>query len=141
MLYEVITSKRTRLEIVTEGVLTRRLQADPELTGIGLVILDEFHERSLHADLALALCRDTQCGLRPELRLLVMSATLAAEPVAALLGGAPVLRSEGRSYVITSYSIHYTKLYEQSRDRRTDRSVGGRPRAGDCARAGRGGPD
>jgi ATP-dependent helicase HrpB len=98
--YEHCVSKRTRLEVVTEGILTRRLQADPELTGIGLVILDEFHERSLNADLALALCRDAQRGLRPELRLLVMSATLAAEPVAALLGGAPVIRCSGRSYPV-----------------------------------------
>jgi ATP-dependent helicase HrpB len=98
--YERSFSNRTRLEIVTEGILTRRLQTDPELTGVGLVILDEFHERSLNADLALALCRDAQRGLRPELRLLVMSATLAAEPVAALLGAAPVIRSEGRSHPV-----------------------------------------
>ncbi len=99
--FERCGSKQTRLEVVTEGILTRRLQADPELAGVGLVILDEFHERSLNADLALALCRDAQRGLRPELRLLVMSATLAAEPVAALLGGAPVIRCSGRSYPVT----------------------------------------
>lgn len=98
--YERRTSPRTRLEVVTEGILTGRLQADPELTGIGLVILDEFHERSLNADLALALCRDIQDGLRPDLRLLVMSATLEAEPVAALLGGAPVIRCSGRSFAV-----------------------------------------
>jgi ATP-dependent helicase HrpB len=99
--YERRRSQRTRLEVVTEGILTRRLQADPELTGIGLVILDEFHERSLHADLALALCRDAQQGLAPELRLLVMSATLDAAPVAALLGDAPVIRCAGRSHPVT----------------------------------------
>lgn len=99
--YERCVSKRTRLEVVTEGILTRRLQADPELTGVGLVILDEFHERSLNADLALALCRDAQRGLRPTLRLLVMSATLEAEPLAELLGGVPVIRCSGRSYPVT----------------------------------------
>ena len=98
--FERCGSKQTRLEVVTEGILTRRLQADPELAGVGLVILDEFHERSLNADLALALCRDAQSGLRPQLRLLVMSATLAAEPVAELLGGAPVIRCEGRTHPV-----------------------------------------
>lgn len=99
--YERCISPQTRLEVVTEGILTRRLQADPELTGIGLVILDEFHERSLNGDLALALCRDVQRGLRPDLRLLVMSATMEAEQVADLLGGAPVLRCSGRSFPVT----------------------------------------
>lgn len=98
--FERCVSPRTRLEVVTEGILTRRLQADPELTGIGLVILDEFHERSLNADLALALCRDAQRGLRPDLRLLVMSATLDAEAVAGLLGNAPVIRCGGRSFPV-----------------------------------------
>ena len=67
---------QTRLEVVTEGVLTRMIQRDPELTGVGLVILDEFHERSLQADLALALLLDVQQGLRDDLKLLIMSATL-----------------------------------------------------------------
>jgi ATP-dependent helicase HrpB len=98
--YERCASRRTRLEVVTEGILTRRLQADPELAGIGLVILDEFHERSLNADLALALCRDAQRGLRPDLRLLVMSATLEAEAVAGLLGNVPVIRCSGRSFPV-----------------------------------------
>jgi len=70
------SSKNTVLEIVTEGVLTRLLQADPELSGVGLVIFDEFHERSLHADLGLALCLEVQNSLREDLRLLFMSATL-----------------------------------------------------------------
>ncbi len=89
----------TRIEVVTEGILTRRLQQDPELEGVGLVIFDEFHERNLHSDLALALCLDAQQGLREDLKILVMSATLDGERVARLLD-APVLRSEGRSYPV-----------------------------------------
>ncbi|MCD9025866.1 ATP-dependent helicase HrpB [Cohnella sp. NL03-T5] len=91
---------RTRIEVVTEGVLTRMLQADPALEGIGLVIFDEFHERSLQADLGLALCLQTQALLREDLKLLVMSATFEAQPVASLLGGAHVVMSEGRSYPV-----------------------------------------
>ncbi|WP_298438956.1 ATP-dependent helicase HrpB [Geobacter sp.] len=93
-------SSRTRVEVVTEGILTRRLHFDPLLAGVGAVIFDEFHERSIHADLALALCRDVQLGLREELRIIVMSATLDAGPVAALLGQAPVISSGGRSYPV-----------------------------------------
>ncbi|WP_240703018.1 ATP-dependent helicase HrpB [Cohnella luojiensis] len=93
-------SSRTRIEVVTEGVLTRMLQADPALEGVGLVIFDEFHERSLQADLGLALCLQSQALLRDDLKLLVMSATLEAEPVAGMLGGAPIVRSEGRSYPV-----------------------------------------
>lgn len=92
-------SAQTRVEVVTEGVLTRRLQSDPELKGVGLVIFDEFHERSIHADVALALCLDL-CILREELRLLVMSATLDAEPVAALLGDVPIITTQGKSYPV-----------------------------------------
>ncbi len=73
----------TRLEVVTEGVLTRMIQRDPELSGVGLVILDEFHERSLQADLALALLLDVQQGLRDDLKLLIMSATAGQRPLAA----------------------------------------------------------
>jgi len=91
---------RTRIEVVTEGVLTRMLQADPALEGVGLVVFDEFHERSLQADLGLALSLQSQELLRDDLKLLVMSATLEAEPVAELLGGAPVIRSEGRSFPV-----------------------------------------
>jgi ATP-dependent helicase HrpB len=98
--FERRVSGRTRIEVMTEGILTRRLQSDPFLEGVGLVIFDEFHERNLHADLALALCRDVQQGLREDLRLLVMSATLDAEPVAELLGGAPLLTSQGRSFPV-----------------------------------------
>jgi ATP-dependent helicase HrpB len=98
--YAQKTSPSTRVEVVTEGLLTRRMQRDPELKGVGLVIFDEFHERSLHADLALALCRDIQQGLREDLRILVMSATLDAEPLAKLLGGCPIITAEGRSYPV-----------------------------------------
>ena len=102
----------TRIEVVTEGILTRRLQRDPGLDGVGLVIFDEFHERSLQADLGLALAVDARRHLRPDLRLLVMSATLDGERVAALLGGgaddpagdrsgpAPVVTSESRAHPV-----------------------------------------
>jgi ATP-dependent helicase HrpB len=99
--YERRIGPATRLEVITEGLLTRRLQSDPELTGIGLVIFDEFHERSLQADLALALCRDVQRGLREDLRILVMSATLDADPLARLLDDCPVITAAGRSYPVT----------------------------------------
>ena len=89
----------TRIEVVTEGILGRRLQQDPGLEGVGLVIFDEFHERSLYSDLALALCLDVQQGLREDLKVLVMSATLESDRVARLLA-APVLHSEGRSYPV-----------------------------------------
>ncbi|HET7370691.1 MAG TPA: DEAD/DEAH box helicase, partial [Gammaproteobacteria bacterium] len=90
----------TRIEVVTEGVLTRLLQNDPELAEYGLVIFDEFHERSLQADLGLALALDVQGSLRPELRLLVMSATLPGERVAAFLGDAQIVSSAGRSFPV-----------------------------------------
>ena len=98
--FDRCVSARTRVEVVTEGVLTRRLQGDPELAGVGLVVFDEFHERSVHADLALALCLDVTRSLRPDLRILVMSATLETGPVAALLGGAPVVRGAGRAFPV-----------------------------------------
>ncbi|MFO7714460.1 ATP-dependent helicase HrpB [Desulfosarcina sp.] len=92
----------TRIEVITEGVLTRMLQSDPPLTGVGLVIFDEFHERSLDADLGLALCRDVQGVLNRDLRLLVMSATLDAQPVTALLDDAPLIRCDGRMFPVTT---------------------------------------
>jgi ATP-dependent helicase HrpB len=98
--FESRTSKRTRIEIVTEGILTRRLQNDPALDGVAAVIFDEFHERSLHADLALALCLDARKTLREDLKLIVMSATLDCGPIAALLGDAPVLTSLGRAFPV-----------------------------------------
>ncbi len=93
-------SKQTRIEVLTEGILTRMLQQDNSLEDVGLVIFDEFHERSLHADLALALCREMQQVLRNDLRILIMSATLDGEKLAALLGNAPVVTSSGRQYPI-----------------------------------------
>ncbi len=91
--------KDTRIEVVTEGILTRRLQNDPELAGVGAVIFDEFHERSLNADLGLALCLEVAGALRDDLILVAMSATLDAEPVATLMD-APMVTSEGRSYPV-----------------------------------------
>ncbi|EBG2250515.1 ATP-dependent helicase HrpB [Salmonella enterica] len=91
---------RTRLEVVTEGVLTRMIQRDPELRGVGLVILDEFHERSLQADLALALLLDIQQGLRDDLRLLIMSATLDNDRLCQRLPDAPTIVSEGRAFSV-----------------------------------------
>src|SRR5262245_19728609 len=93
-------SARTRIEVVTEGILTRRLQHDPSLEGIGLVIFDEFHERSLDGDLGLALALEAQEALRPDLKILVMSATLDGTAVSALLGDGPVLKSEGRAFPV-----------------------------------------
>jgi len=97
-------SSGTRVEVVTEGVLTRRLQHDPELAGTGLVVFDEHHERNLQGDLGLALALDVQGTIRPDLRILVMSATLDGERVARLLGGdgppAPIVASEGRAHPV-----------------------------------------
>ncbi|KAB7624308.1 ATP-dependent helicase HrpB [Alkalilimnicola sp. S0819] len=93
-------SEATRIEVVTEGVLTRLLQDDPELGAYGAVVFDEFHERSLQADLGLVLVREAQQALREELRILVMSATLDAGPVARLLDDAPLISSAGRSYPV-----------------------------------------
>ncbi len=93
-------SAKTRIEVVTEGILTRRLQQDPELSGTGLVIFDEFHERSLDADFGLALTLDIQRGLRDDLKILVMSATLDAARVAAHLGDAPVIDAPGRVFPV-----------------------------------------
>jgi ATP-dependent helicase HrpB len=97
-------SRHTRLEVVTEGILTRRLQGDPILDGVGLVIFDEFHERSLHADLALALCREVQSALRDDLRILIMSATLDGEALQSALGKPPIITALGRQYPV---DIHY----------------------------------
>lgn len=90
----------TRIEVVTEGVLTRLIQHDPELTGVGLVIFDEFHERSIHADTGLALCLDAREGFRPDLRVLVMSATLDTQAISGLLGNAPIIRGEGKQFPV-----------------------------------------
>jgi len=93
-------SARTRIEVVTEGVFTRMIQDDPGLDGVAAVLFDEFHERSLDADLGLALARDSQQLLRDDLRILVMSATLDGAAVARLLGDAPVIESQGRAYPV-----------------------------------------
>src|SRR5919205_1880304 len=113
---------RTRVEVVTEGVLTRLLQADPGLEDVGLVIFDEFHERSLHADVGLALTLQTREVLRHDLRVLIMSATLDGASVAALLGDgadqpAPVVTSEGRSFPVE------TRYLERRADRPVEATV------------------
>lgn len=94
-------SALTRIEVITEGVLTRRLQHDPSLEGVGLIIFDEFHERNLHSDLGLALGQEIQAQLRPDLKILVMSATVDGEALAAHLGHCPLLCSSGRSFPVT----------------------------------------
>src|SRR3954462_12395786 len=93
-------SRQTRIEVVTEGIFTRLILDDPSLDGIAAVLFDEFHERSLDADLGLALARDVQEGLRDDLKLLAMSATLDGARVAKLLGDAPVVESEGRAFPV-----------------------------------------
>lgn len=93
-------SRATRIEVVTEGIFSRQILDDPELNGIAAVLFDEFHERSLDADLGLALARDAQTGLREDLRILVMSATLDGARIAKLLGDAPVVASEGRAFPV-----------------------------------------
>ncbi|MDB5973267.1 MAG: hrpB, partial [Nevskia sp.] len=98
--FEKKISAATRIEVITEGLLTRRLQADPELPGVGLVIFDEFHERSLDADLALALTLDARANLNPALRLLVMSATLDTQRVSALLNNAEIIESGGKLFPV-----------------------------------------
>jgi ATP-dependent helicase HrpB len=98
-------SRKTRIEIVTEGIFTRMVVDDPMLTGVAAVLFDEFHERSLDADLGLALARDAQQGLREDLKILVMSATIDGARVAALLGGAPVIESTGRSFPVETHYV------------------------------------
>ncbi|MGB3411160.1 MAG: ATP-dependent helicase HrpB [Microthrixaceae bacterium] len=140
-------SANTRVEVVTEGLFLRRLQHDPSLDGVGAVLLDEFHERSLDSDLSLALLLDTRAALRPDLRILVMSATLEAEPVAELIG-APIIRAESSMFPVeTRYrqgSIHIP-LHERVSDvvlesLRTDKGdvlvfLPGRPEIGRTRRA------
>ena len=100
-------SAATRIEVVTEGVLTRMLQHDPTLDGYGLVVFDEFHERSLHADAGLALTLQAHALVRPELRVLVMSATLDGAALARRLGDAPLIACEGRQFPVdTRYTPH-----------------------------------
>jgi ATP-dependent helicase HrpB len=117
--FEDVSSPRTRIRFVTEGLLLRRLLSEPTLPGVGAVLLDEFHERHLHGDLALALLRRLQRTRRPDLKLVAMSATLDAAPVAAFLG-APTLRSEGRRFEV---KVEYLTPEEAARsdDRLEDR--------------------
>jgi ATP-dependent helicase HrpB len=115
-------TSRTRIEVVTEGILTRMISTDPALEEYGLVIFDEFQERSLHADLGLALTLESQTILRPELRLLVMSATLDGERVSRLLLGAPIVSSVGRSFPV---ELRYAARQDDGRlEGRVARAVG-----------------
>src|SRR5512144_2088655 len=109
--FEEVAGPRTRLRYVTEGLLTRRLVSEPTLPRVGAVVLDEFHERHLQGDLALALLRRLQRTARPDLKLVAMSATLDAAPVARFLG-APALRSEGRRFEV---AIEYLSPEEAAR--------------------------
>jgi ATP-dependent helicase HrpB len=112
--FEDVSGPRTRLKFLTEGVLTRRLLSDPQLAGVGTVILDEFHERHLDSDLALALLRRLQKTARRDLRLAVMSATLDAGPIADFLGGCPILRSEGKLFeLVVEYTPHSAAPLEE----------------------------
>ncbi len=111
--FERKVSSITRIEVVTEGILTRRLQQDPTLDGVGLVIFDEFHERNLHSDLGLALCLDLQRALNESLRLMVMSATLECEPLCRLLDGARLIRAQGRTFPV---EIRYQQRISQDSD-------------------------
>ena len=106
-------SKGTRLRVLTEGILTRQLLEDPYLEGVGAVILDEFHERSINTDLAIALLKEVRQTVREELKLIVMSATLEAEPVAAYLDNCPIIRTEGRTFPI---DIRYTPVVRGSEE-------------------------
>jgi ATP-dependent helicase HrpB len=108
--FEEVAGARTRLRFLTEGILTRRLISDPELSGVDTVVLDEFHERHLESDLALALLRRLQSTRRPDLRLIVMSATLDTGPVARYLGDAPILRSQGRLFDLSVAHQPYSAL-------------------------------
>ena len=101
-------SAKTRVTVVTEGIFTARIQRDPELAGVSAVLFDEVHERSLDGDFGLALALDAQAGLREDLRLVAMSATLDGARFAALMGGAPVIESEGRSWPLTLRHIGRT---------------------------------
>jgi ATP-dependent helicase HrpB len=123
MRLETRVSAATRIEVVTEGILAAILQRDPALEGIGAILFDEFHERSLQADLGLALCLDVQANLKPELRLLVMSATLATGSVAALLGDAPIVQSTGRAHAVE------VRYLERSAQRSVVRPSGDDPAA------------
>ena len=118
--FERKTSKATRLLVVTEGILLRRLQDDPLLEGVGAIVFDEFHERSLSSDLALALTQRVRSEVRDDLKLVVMSATLDPAPVATFLGGAPVIETEGRSFPV---DVEHRSTSSEERIERTVRSA------------------
>ena len=99
---ESVQSKETQILIITEGILTRKLQHDPSLEDVALIIFDEFHERSLHADLSLALALESQAVLREDLKILIMSATLNTSAISELMEHAPIVQSEGRSFPVDS---------------------------------------
>ena len=123
---ETVAGKDTRLEVVTEGILTRLLHSSPDLPGVGIVIFDEFHERSIHADLGLAMSLDVQDNLREDLRVLVMSATLDGVALARVMGEVPVVRSEGRIHPVeTRYlSFRYRGGVERETARVIRRALG-----------------
>jgi ATP-dependent helicase HrpB len=128
--FEEAVGPRTRLRFVTEGVLTRRLLSDPSLKGVAAVVLDEFHERHLESDLALALLKRLQ-RTRPDLRLVVMSATLEAAPVAQYLGGCPILRSEGKRFELSIQHLPYSPAPLESQVRDAVELLLARQRSGD----------
>lgn len=103
--FDTCVGPKTRIEVITEGILTRMLQTDPMLETVGIIIFDEFHERSIHADLGLALCLQSQAVLREELKILVMSATLDASPVAQIMGNAPIVVSEGIAFPVETHYL------------------------------------
>ena len=113
---ETKTSPATRIEVVTEGILTRMIQSDPSLDGVGALIFDEFHERSLNADLGLALALEVRGSLRSDLILVAMSATLDTEPVAALMDDAPVITSEGQTFPVETHWLEKPLSKEQRRE-------------------------
>ncbi|MFC6998883.1 ATP-dependent helicase HrpB [Rufibacter roseus] len=125
---EHVSSNKTRIEVVTEGILTRLLQSDPGLENVAAIIFDEFHERSLQADIGLALALDAQAVLRPDLRLVVMSATLDATQVGQWLE-APVIRSEGRQYPVETHYLSAAEVAAQSGARPAERLVALVPKA------------
>ncbi|MCI5122294.1 MAG: DEAD/DEAH box helicase, partial [Candidatus Electrothrix sp. AUS4] len=125
--FERRISAQTKVEVITEGILCRRLQQDPELSDIGLVIFDEFHERSLDSDLAFTLCLDVLAGLREDLRILVMSATMDAEAVSSLLGNAPIINGEGRIFPVRKEFLpplpQYASSHTDDLARSTSRAI------------------
>ena len=112
--YEKAISSSTRIVFITEGILTRMLVAEPSLPGVGAVIFDEFHERSLNTDLGLAMAWHTRQNLRPDLRILVMSATMDARPVCAYLDNAPEVKSDGRLYDVEITDTPLQKTEKQT---------------------------